>query len=169
MTFACRTEKMTQTHTHTLVQSPPPNPHPPKWNETQNIQVLNICLDVLAEIEMAAREREESMGAAAASGAAGGGHVRTTGSGHLHGAEAEAYEEALLEELQYEEGMGPHGVHAHLGSTYAPHPLVQALVAANDAVARVELKGCLEGALGAARWVGGWVGCWDGMWWWLSL
>ena len=160
--------------------------------------MLNACLDVLAEMEAEARERAEEAAAAAAGneGAGGGGcgHVRGTGSGHLHGLEvkecagvyvcvwggwnmivekepqrawikshkttrkiktqAEAYEEELLEDLMYAEGGHGHGHgHGHAGSTYAPHPLVQALVAAHDAVARVDLRGCLQGGLGAARWV----------------
>lgn len=69
--------------------------------------------------------------------------------------QAEAYEEELLEDLLYAEAAAGgdihHPGHGHAGSTYAPHPLVQALVAANDAVARVDLRGCLQGALGAAR------------------
>lgn len=69
--------------------------------------------------------------------------------------QAAEYEEELLEDLVYAEeasGGGIYHPHGHASSsTYAPHPLVQALVAANDAVARVELQGCLQGALGAAR------------------
>ncbi len=139
-------------------------------------QVLNVCLDVLAEIETMARERLEEGAAAAGGGGGGGGvgHVRATGSGHLRGLavsegvsvylthrqfhsmdsppscmsiQAEAYEAELLEDALYAEGAASgHGHH-----TYAPHPLIQALVAENDAVARVDLKGGLQGALGAAR------------------
>lgn len=56
---------------------------------TSITQVLNVCLDVLAEMEAEARERAEEASAAAGNGGGGGGcgHVRGTGSGHLHGLE----------------------------------------------------------------------------------
>ena len=82
----------THTHTHTHFRcstSAWTCPLPPITTHTHTFQVFNVCVDVLAEIELAERERAEaaSQEHGGNNNNSGSSFVRSSGSGQLHGLE----------------------------------------------------------------------------------